>query len=269
MPLLGGTTGLFRAAGGLLAGCVEGCCASTVLRYVKAIPCEQSEYCLGNLYVPTTIFATSANWVFRFSGCCYQARSTYPSVSTRPAGAITFVPGENLLSCSTCCVWTESEITSIDAEVSVSGSGFMINTGSTCGEDGRSCDTQASPLSFSKSVRLDRVVGGSFDFVGFERIAPGNNLNPECGEPPGDEFCVFWIVLVRVILDGAFLVSASVQVHMISHCPIGFNPRERTCLSVGLLDFNSNQCSSHTYLFNGSTVPPQLFSTSLILVLNR
>jgi len=33
MPLLGGTTGLFRAAGGLLAGCVEGCCApSNLLR---------------------------------------------------------------------------------------------------------------------------------------------------------------------------------------------------------------------------------------------
>jgi len=28
MPLLGGTTGLFRAAGGLLAGCVEGCCGA-------------------------------------------------------------------------------------------------------------------------------------------------------------------------------------------------------------------------------------------------
>jgi len=35
MPLLGGTTGLFRAAGGLLAGCVEGCCGGGGLRRAR------------------------------------------------------------------------------------------------------------------------------------------------------------------------------------------------------------------------------------------
>jgi len=35
MPLLGGTTGLFRAAGGLLAGCVEGCCGSDLRCYQR------------------------------------------------------------------------------------------------------------------------------------------------------------------------------------------------------------------------------------------
>ena len=40
MPLLGGTTGLFRAAGGLLAGCVEGCCAAVTpdLRACCSVP---------------------------------------------------------------------------------------------------------------------------------------------------------------------------------------------------------------------------------------
>jgi len=40
MPIIGGTTGLFRAAGGLLAGCVEGCCAAVTpdLRACCSVP---------------------------------------------------------------------------------------------------------------------------------------------------------------------------------------------------------------------------------------
>jgi len=97
MPLLGGTTGLFRAAGGLLAGCVEGCCGGL---YTQARRCDTGA--IANLW-KVGAFTSASRYFFTKTAVCYRLDETCPT-STTPG---TLLAGEIVISgclaCASCC----------------------------------------------------------------------------------------------------------------------------------------------------------------------
>jgi len=107
MPLLGGTTGLFRAAGGLLAGCVEGCCITSG-GFKRANACGGDSACAGAVFVPVDLVGTGFSFSLVGFNCCYFVSPATTTVFSVPVGATVYSPAnhrfEQCARCRQCCV---------------------------------------------------------------------------------------------------------------------------------------------------------------------